>query len=84
MVRAYTRHSDGSYATLLRATPSSSGPFVMESPAGALRTVAVLPDATWERAVTASGAPGLVKSWQEPHHLIAATMLTDALRRSGF
>lgn len=84
MIRVFTRRNDASYRALLGAALPSGGPFVMDAPAGRLSTVAVLPDTAWRRASTARGAPGLVKSWQEPHQLISATMLTDALRRSGF
>ena len=83
MIRVFSRHNHGSYRALLGVAPPSGGPVVMDS-AGGLRTVAVLPDTAWRRATTSRGAPRLVRSWQEAHQLISATMLTDALRRSGF
>jgi hypothetical protein len=82
MVRVYSRVTDESYAALLGTAPPNDGPFVMDSPANTSRTVAVLPDGTWRKAVTV--ASGTVKTSGEAHQLIAATMLTDALRRSGF
>lgn len=83
MIRAYTRGNHPIYKTLLGVTTPAAGPFVVDSSSG-LRTAAVLPDAAWRSATAFSGAPSLVRSWQEPHQLISATMLTDALRRSGF
>ncbi len=84
MIRAYTRGNHPIYKTLLGATPPASGPFVVDSSPGGLRTAAVLPDTAWRSATAAGGALRLVRGWQEAHQLISATMLTDALRSSGF
>src|SRR5262249_23948175 len=64
MIRIISRANHGAFGTLLGSAPPPSGPFVMDSPAGGLRTVAVLPEHAWTRATAARGAPGLVKSWQ--------------------
>jgi hypothetical protein len=75
-VRAYTRGSSDAYRRLV-AGSLPRPPFVAESPSG-FHSAAALPDAAWRRA----GA--VVRSWQEPHQLVSAMLLTDALRRSGF
>jgi hypothetical protein len=82
MVRVYSRVTHESYAGLLGTATPNGGPFVVDSPSNTLRTVAVLPDGTWRKAAT--DASGSVKTAGEAHQLVAATMLTDALRRSGF
>jgi hypothetical protein len=81
VIRTYTRSNHSALRSLLDVPLPLSTPFAIDSSDG-LRTVTVLPDEAWRRATSARGAPRLVQSWQEPHQLISATMLTDAMRRS--
>jgi hypothetical protein len=84
MIRVFARRAHPSFPALLGAALPAEAPFLVDSAADRSRTVAVLPETAWRRATTTRGAPGAVKRWQDAHQLISATMLTDALRRSGF
>ena len=48
------------------------------------RTLGLIPAATWRSAASARGFPGFGFQFTEIHHLFPSTLLTDALRRSGF
>lgn len=81
MVRAYTQWPPANYDRI------ASGPaaLVHSTPDG-LRTAATLPKSVWQSAINTAGGKPIDPS-RDPwpvHQLIASTMLTDALRRSGF
>jgi hypothetical protein len=80
VIRLYSQIGDESHRAVLR--PEHNGPGNPPS-ARTRHTVVVLPNSTWRQAAQAAGAQGAINS-QDAHELIAATMLTDALRRSGF
>ncbi|MDC3960022.1 hypothetical protein [Polyangium jinanense] len=81
MIRMYGTNP-GAYAPVHQAFFSKPGPavapYVSTHP---MRTIAVLPESSWRRAVAELSAND---EGQIVHQLICGSMLTDALRRSGF
>jgi hypothetical protein len=57
-------------------------PFIASTGDG--RTLGLIPAATWRAAASSRGFPGFGFQFTEIHHLFPSTLLTDALRRSGF
>jgi hypothetical protein len=86
MIRAYTSYPVANYSKLLgQSTPPNFPYVVSSSDPNQLRTAGTLPARSWNRAATAAGNANMAASnWQEVHQLVSATMLTDALMRSGF
>jgi hypothetical protein len=57
-------------------------PFITASADGR-RTLGVIPGNVWRTALNEHGGR-IIELFQDAHQLISATLLTDALRRSGF
>jgi hypothetical protein len=83
MTRVYVQTTTGALGRLIGNAALARSPFVASSPNNQ-RTLAVIPSQVWKSALSAAGGRPPKNDFQSAHQLVSATLLTDALRRSGF
>jgi hypothetical protein len=83
MTRIYVQTTTARLSGMIGAAARTRSPFVASS-ANGQRTIAVIPSSVWRAAILAAGGTPSKDDFQQAHQLISATLLMDALRRSGF